>query len=133
MSSRSLIPLRPAGYGRLHESQNLSPMRKKLKYYYRRAYQRLHYDTFKVLQNQARILAAQNRAKKEIRSLDEVEFQVFSQRGEDGILQYIIDRIEIPNKIFIEFGVEDYTEANTRLLLINDHWSGMVIDGDPAN
>lgn len=108
-------------------------MRRKLKYYYRKFYQRLHYDTFKVLLNQVKILAAQNDARQDIRSLDEVEFQAFSQRGEDGILQYIVNKIDIPNKIFIEFGVEDYTEANTRLLLINNHWSGLVIDGDPEN
>jgi hypothetical protein len=71
--------------------------------------------------------------KQDIKSLGEVEFQAFSQRGEDGILQYIISRIEIPNRIFIEFGVEDYTESNTRLLLMANSWSGLVIDGDAAN
>jgi hypothetical protein len=101
----------------------------RLKYYYRRAYQKFHYETFKVLLNQGKMMAEQNRLKKNITSLDEVEFQVFSQRGEDGIIQYIISQIEIPNKIFIEFGVEDYTESNTRFLLINNHWSGLVIDG----
>jgi len=105
----------------------------KLKYYFRKFYQRMHYDTFKVLLNQAKLLAEQNRNKKEIRNLGEVEFQVFSQRGEDGIIQYIISKIEIPNRIFVEFGVEDYTESNTRLLLMGNNWSGLVIDGDPGN
>jgi hypothetical protein len=106
---------------------------RRLKYYFRRFYQRMHYETFKVLQNQARLLAEQNKLKQDIKSLGEVEFQAFSQRGEDGILQYIISRIEIPNRIFIEFGVEDYTESNTRLLLMANSWSGLVIDGDAAN
>src|SRR6478609_538478 len=53
----------------------------------------------------------------------------FFQRGEDGIIQYIISQIEIPNKIFIEFGVENYVESNTRFLLMNNDWSGLVIDG----
>jgi hypothetical protein len=104
-----------------------------IKYLYRKTYQKLHYDTFKVLQNQARILGEQNKNKTNIQSLEEVEFQAFSQRGEDGIIQYIIGKIEIPNRIFIEFGVEDYTESNTRLLLINNNWSGLVIDGDKKN
>lgn len=108
-------------------------MLKSLKYYYRKFYQRMNYDTFKVLQNQARILSIQNAAKHQVGNLEEVEFQVFSQRGEDGILQYIISKIDIPNKIFVEFGVENYTESNTRLLLINNHWSGLVIDGDASN
>jgi len=106
--------------------------RSALKYRYRRLYQRWHYDTFKVLVNQGRLLAEWNAARK-IRHLEEAEFQVFSQRGEDGILQYIIGRVEVPNKVFVEFGVEDYTESNTRFLLINNNWSGLVIDGDKNN
>ncbi len=104
-----------------------------LKFYYRKLYQKFNYDTFKILLNQGKMLAEKNRIKKNINSLEEVEFQVFSQRGEDGIIQYILDQVEIPNKIFIEFGVEDYTESNTRFLLINNNWSGLVIDGSPKN
>lgn len=107
-------------------------IRAKLKYYYRRLYQKWHYDTFKLLMNQGRMQAEAN-ASREIGSLEEAEFQVFSQRGEDGILQYIISRIDIPHKLFIEFGVEDYTESNTRFLLMNNHWSGLVMDGDERN
>jgi len=53
---------------------------------------------------------------------------VFSERGADGIIQYLINKIEIKNKVFVEFGVEDYRESNTRFLLINDLWKGLVID-----
>jgi hypothetical protein len=104
-----------------------------IKYYYHKIYQKFHYDTFKVLLNLGRLQAENNRSKKNIKSLGEVEFQVFSQRGEDGIIQYIISQVEIPNKIFIEFGVENYTESNTRFLLINNNWSGLVIDSDKRN
>lgn len=104
-------------------------LRKIFKYYYRRIYQKLHYDTVKVLINQSRILTATN-AVKNISHLEEVEFQVFSQRGEDGIIQYICSKIHIADKIFIELGVEDYTESNTRLLLMKDNWKGLVVDGN---
>jgi len=57
------------------------------------------------------------------------EFQVYSQWGEDGIIQYLINNVDIERPIFVEFGVEQYTEANTRFLLINNNWSGLVIDG----
>jgi hypothetical protein len=77
--------------------------------------------------------AETNKRKIRIGSLEEVEFQVFSQRGEDGIIQYIINQLEIPNRIFIEFGVENYTESNTRFLLMNNHWEGLVIDGSKEN
>ncbi|MEI6442984.1 MAG: hypothetical protein WCO29_07615 [Nostocales cyanobacterium ELA583] len=75
---------------------------------------------------------------RQLQSLDKLElqdneFQVFSQWGEDGIIQMLLRHIEIPNKIFIEFGVENYTESNTRFLLINDNWAGLVIDGSPEN
>lgn len=81
----------------------------------------------------AKLKAEQNRLKKEVHQLEEVEFSVFSQNGEDGILQYIIDQIDIPNRIFIEFGVEYYTESNTRFLLMNNHWAGLVMDGSKKN
>lgn len=61
------------------------------------------------------------------------EFQVYSQWGEDGIIQFLIKNIEIKNKIFVEFGVETYTEANTLFLLQNDYWKGYVIDGSKSN
>ena len=62
-------------------------------------------------------------------SIHDVEFKIFSQWGDDGIIQYLINNIEIQNKIFIEFGVENYTESNTRFLLVNNNWKGLVIDG----
>jgi hypothetical protein len=65
----------------------------------------------------------------ETASLREAEFRVFSQFGEDGIIQYLIRRVAIENEIFIEFGVEDYSESNTRFLLVNDNWRGLVMDG----
>jgi hypothetical protein len=66
-------------------------------------------------------------------SIAEAEFRVFSQWGEDGILQYLIGKVDIDRKIFVEFGVENYVESNTRFLLINNHWSGLVFDGETKN
>ncbi|MCS7232155.1 MAG: hypothetical protein RMJ67_08475 [Elusimicrobiota bacterium] len=69
----------------------------------------------------------------EVNNLHDVEFKVFSNAGEDGIIQFLIQRIFIKNKIFIEFGVENYTESNTRFLLKNNNWSGLIIDGSIDN
>jgi hypothetical protein len=66
-------------------------------------------------------------------SLSDTEFRVFSQWGEDGIIQFLIRNINIKNKVFIEFGVQDYTESSTRFLLINNNWTGLVIDGSLDN
>ncbi len=70
---------------------------------------------------------------KNIKSLHDAEFKVFSQWGDDGIIQYLINYLEIDNKTFVEFGVEDYQESNTRFLLMNDNWSGLVMDGSEIN
>jgi hypothetical protein len=105
----------------------------KIKLLYKKCYQKANYDVQKSLLLNAKLLINQNNLKQFVKSLDEVEFQVFSQRGEDGIIQYIINKIEIPNKIFVEFGVETYTESNTRFLLFNNNWSGLAIDGCKNN
>jgi len=68
-----------------------------------------------------------------IDTLSDIEFGIYSQWGEDGILEWLIQRLPISSKRFIEFGVEDYREANTRFLLINRNWRGLVIDGSPEN
>ncbi len=67
-------------------------------------------------------------------SLEDAELQVFSQFGEDGILQLIIQSFDaaVP-RTFVEFGVETYREANTRLLMESRGWRGLVIDGDSRN
>lgn len=61
--------------------------------------------------------------------LSDYEFKIFSQFGDDGIIQYLIQHVKIENETFIEFGVEDYAESNTRFLLMNNNWSGFVMDG----
>jgi hypothetical protein len=65
--------------------------------------------------------------------LADAEFQVFSQFGEDGIIQHLINKVPVANDVFVEFGVEDYTESNTRFLLVNDNWRGLVLDGSDAH
>ncbi len=80
-----------------------------------------------------RLLALSILAKKKIESLSEVEFKVFSQWGDDGIIQWLVNNIELPNKTFIEFGVADYRESNTRFLMMHNNWSGLVMDGSQDN
>lgn len=65
--------------------------------------------------------------------LDISEFKVFSQFGEDGIIQDLISKLNLKNKSFVEFGVENYEEANTRFLLENNNWKGLIIDSSKKN
>ena len=62
-------------------------------------------------------------------SLNDYEFKIFSQWGDDGLIQYLIRNVRIENETFIEFGVGDYEESNTRFLLMNNNWSGFILDG----
>jgi len=68
-----------------------------------------------------------------LQHLSDAEFRVHSQWGEDGILEWLIQRLPICSTRFIEFGVEDYREANTRFLLVNRDWKGLVLDGSEQN
>ncbi len=88
-------------------------------------------DTLKILSAQPLI---QNiRAGKSFSSLREAEFKVFSQFGDDGIIQYLIHRLAPLPDSFVEFGVENYRESNTRFLLLNNNWRGLVMDSDAAS
>ena len=65
-----------------------------------------------------------------IKNLKDVEFSVFSQWGDDGIIHWIINNIPIKDKIFLEIGTENYKESNTRFLLIKNNWTGHIIEID---
>ncbi|GBU25029.1 hypothetical protein R83H12_01668 [Fibrobacteria bacterium R8-3-H12] len=78
-----------------------------------------------LLSNQQRSLNSPN--------FNDYEFKIFSQWGDDGLIQYLIKRIKIENEIFIEFGVEDYSESNTRFLMMHNNWKGFVMDGSEQN
>ncbi len=75
-----------------------------------------------------KILIGQMLNKGHLSNIKESEFKVFSQWEDDGIIQYLVNNIDISSKTFVEFGVENYTEANTRFLLINNNWSGLIMD-----
>jgi len=66
-------------------------------------------------------------------SMAECEMKVFSQWGQDGILQFLISRVKDIPQTFIEFGVQNYRESNTRFLLEYNNWEGLVLDGDIEN
>ena len=89
-------------------------------------------DTEKILIGKKLININNNKTPKHI---EDIEFKIFSQFGDDGIIQFLINKIELDYKYhnFIEFGVENYKEANTRFLLFNNNWSGLIIDSSKKN
>lgn len=65
-------------------------------------------------------------------SIQDAEFSVFSQFGDDGIIQYLIHQVNPEPQRFIEFGTQDYRESNTRFLLMNNNWKGLIIESDTS-
>lgn len=84
---------------------------------------------------QSKILRNQNfqNQKNILKDIQKAEYKVFSQYGDDGIIQFLVDYLDIKKKSFIEFGVENYLESNTRYLLLENNWEGLIIDGTKKN
>jgi hypothetical protein len=61
--------------------------------------------------------------------LNKFEFQVFSQNGEDGIIEEIFKRIGETNKFFAEIACGNGLENNSAYL-IHKGWNGLWIDGN---
>ena len=63
-----------------------------------------------------------------IKDIRDAEIKVFSQNGEDGIIDFILKKLNIGDLKFIEVGVEDYEESNTRFLVETRPTTGLLID-----
>jgi hypothetical protein len=64
------------------------------------------------------------------------ENKIFSQNGEDGITIKLIELIyngNNDNKFYIEFGVQNGIECNTRILREKYNWKGLQMDADNEN
>ena len=64
----------------------------------------------------------------DVEDLIETEVKIFSQNGEDGIIDYLIQKLKVDKKNFIEIGVGNYRESNTRFLYNSHHPKGLIID-----
>lgn len=77
--------------------------------------------------------AQQAPSKLEPIDLRTAEGQVFSQFGEDGVIEKIFEIIEPTHKYVVEFGAHDgITNSNARNLVLNHGWGGFLIEGGPA-
>lgn len=112
----------------LHEIIGFEPESKTVDYYC----QRIRKKEF-TLKKLPLILNPQNsplyRKEKDDFNINFFERRFFSQYGEDGIIDFIFSIIGTTNKFFVEFGVGDGTECNTRYLLEKKGWTGLMMDG----
>ena len=63
-----------------------------------------------------------------VENLNDLDFRIFSQNGEDGILDYLLYQLKIEKPKFLEIGVGDYSEANTRFIRDRSSTKGSIVD-----
>ena len=56
------------------------------------------------------------------------ERKIYSQNGEDGIIEFVFSMIGTTNKFSVEFGVGNGFESNTTYLLEKKGWKGLMMD-----
>ncbi len=64
-------------------------------------------------------------------NMEAAEFRIYSQYGEDGILQYLFRHLGTTNRTFVEFGIQSGRQCNAALLALTQGWSGLFIEGYP--
>jgi len=69
-----------------------------------------------------------NKMNLEIFDINLHEKKIYSQNGEDGILEFIFSKIGTTNKFSVEFGVGNGFECNTVHLLEKKGWAGLMMD-----
>jgi hypothetical protein len=74
-------------------------------------------------------LASSRAGSNNFKNLWDAEVKIYSQWGEDGILDYIFRRLEIPKPKVIELGAGNFGECNSRFLAENLNASVVAIDG----
>lgn len=57
-----------------------------------------------------------------------MEKRVYSQNGEDGVIEFLFQHVGSPTKYYVEIGTENGTECNTRNLRENHGWKGIMFD-----
>lgn len=61
-------------------------------------------------------------------NINDHEKKIYSQNGEDGIIEFIFSQIGTTNKFSVEFGVGNGFECNTVYLLEKKGWKGLMMD-----
>lgn len=76
-------------------------------------------------------IMAQKAARPTFRHLWDAEVPVYSQWGEDGILDYLCDFLDLARPRAVEFGAGNFLECNTRFLAEHRSAAVMAVDARP--
>jgi len=70
-----------------------------------------------------------------IHPLRDYERKVYSQNGQDGVIEQLYKMLDLPlkNSTFFEIGTQDGSECNTRYFRENYNWYGVMLDGGYQN
>ena len=68
---------------------------------------------------------------KKISNINDLDYKIFSQNGEDGIIDYLLNSLNIDNPKFVEIGIGNYSESNTRYIFERTSGKGLVVDCIP--
>ena len=62
------------------------------------------------------------------KNINESELKIYSQNGEDGIIDFLLYKLRVSKPNFVEIGVGEYIESNTRFLYERFYQRGLIID-----
>lgn len=62
------------------------------------------------------------------KNINENELKIYSQNGEDGIIDFLLYKLEVSKPNFVEIGVGEYIESNTRFIYERFYQKGLIID-----
>lgn len=83
---------------------------------------------FRFLVGQAAILSSRANSES-FKNLWDAEVKVYSQWGEDGILDYLCEQVGLSKPKVIEIGAGNFSECNSRFLAENRNASVFAVDG----
>ncbi len=68
-----------------------------------------------------------------MKNLNHLRNNVYSQEGEDGIVDYLCSTLDLKKGWCVEFGAWDGKHlSNTRALITEKQWSAVLVEGDPV-
>lgn len=88
-----------------------------------------NFDDLKILSGQS-VLESKRQNYSIYKNINQAELRIFSQFGEDGIIDFLVEKLNIRFIKFVEVGTADYSESNTRFLFETGKAEGVIIDSD---